>query len=73
MRIGHLIFAELVQATARVDVLSFYHGDSTADQTVAVPQIHKQNVEVIKVIQEQNVVVIKVILQEQCQQMSFFF
>ena len=40
----------------------FYRGDNTAEQIVAVPQIQEQNVEVIKVI-----------LQEQCQQMRFFF
>ena len=37
-------------------------GDNTSEQIVVVPQIREQNVEVIKVI-----------LQEQCQQMRFFF
>ena len=40
----------------------FYRGDNTAEQIVAVPQIQEQNAEVIQVI-----------LQEQCQQMRFFF
>ena len=39
-----------------------YRGDNTAEQIVAVPQIQEHNVEVIKVV-----------LQEQCQQMRFFF
>ena len=39
-----------------------HRGDNTAEKIVAVPQIEEQNVEVIKVI-----------LQEQCQQMRFFF
>ena len=39
-----------------------YRGANTAEQIVVVPQIQEQNVEVIKVI-----------LQEQCQQMRFFF
>ena len=40
----------------------FYRGDNTVGQIVAVPHIQEQNVEVIKVI-----------LQEQCQQIRFFF
>ena len=65
-RIGHLIFAELVQATgdstggrARV-----CRGDNTAEQmlNVPLPQILEQNVEVIKVV-----------LQDQCHQLRFFF
>ena len=62
MRIGHLIFAELVQATARVDVYRFTVGDNTAGQIVDVQQILEQIVEVIKVI-----------LREQCQRVLFSF
>ena len=65
VRLVHLIFAvpqiqeQIVQATARVDV------HISAEQIVAVPQIQEQNVEVVEVI--------KVILEEQCQQLRFFF
>ena len=71
VRLMHLIFAvpqiqeQILQTTARVDVHIFYRVDSTTEQIVAAPQIQKQSVEVIKMIQEQNVEVSQVILQEQ--------